>query len=290
MPNLPERYALTQEVLEKHLNRKVDIKRVSRLEGGCINLNLKVQSSAGTFVLKLNDSAPADFFAVEAAGLDALAATQSISLPLVLGQSSKGDVNYLLLEYLEPRPAQQRDWQLFGESLAQLHRQRQPYFGWERDNYIGSLPQRNRQKQSWAAFFREERLLPQIEAAAAHIPSKLHAELDELMGRLEQLFPKEPPSLLHGDLWSGNAHACSQGIAAIDPAVYFGHREMDLGMTQLFGGFPAVFLEAYRANYPLKSGWKERLELCNLYPLLVHLNLFGRSYLGGIRQVVQRFR
>lgn len=289
MPNLPERYALAERLLHKHLQKNVTIKRISRLGGGCINLNLKISSSVGDYVLKLNDEVSADFFQAEAAGLKALADSQTVAVPTVLGVNTAKETPYLLLEYLPPKEASARDWQLFGENLATLHRQRQDYFGWESSNYIGRLPQSNEPHTDWSSFFIEERLMPQLNRAEKLLPNALRRALEELMQRLPQLFPREPAALLHGDLWSGNAHPCGYGVAAIDPAVYFGHREMDLGMTQLFGGFPRIFLEAYQHHYPLKSGWKERLEICNLYPLLVHVNLFGRSYIGGVRQVLAKF-
>jgi fructosamine-3-kinase len=199
----------------------------------------------------------------------------------------------LVLKFIQSAAHSADFWNDFGHRLAALHKHSQPSFGLSHDNYIGSLHQSNREHTSWEEFFIEERLQPLIRIAFDN------REMDSLdvkafnlfEKRIPQIFPEEPPALIHGDLWSGNYMVNENGNAVIiDPAVYYGHREMDLGMSQLFGGFHPGFYESYDDAFPLRPGWRDRLDYCNLYPLLVHVNLFGRSYLGQIRSILRKFR
>jgi fructosamine-3-kinase len=168
--------------------------------------------------------------------------------------------------------------------LANAHRRPGPRFGWSRDNYIGSTPQANAWCDDWAEFWRDRRLRPQLELAASK-------GFDVEMPSLHLLENHEPqPSLLHGDLWSGNAGFTAQGPVVFDPAVYYGDREADLAMTELFGGFPREFYDAYRKEWPVDEGYARRKHLYNLYHLLNHLNLFGAGYLGRVRQTLGLLR
>ena len=225
--------------------------------------------------LKEGDSARADAFAAEADGLEAL--RPYIRVPRVMDRGVKGGKAFILLEHLDLR--RNGDYAAMGRMLAALHRQTGPRFGWQRDNYIGLAPQKNTWHDNWATFFRECRLRPQAAKAGIELPS---------LRVLENHRPQ--PSLLHGDLWSGNAGFTAEGPVVFDPAVYYGDREADLAMTELFGGFPREFYAAYDAAFPLPQGYERRKELYNLYHLLNHLNLFGSGYRGQVEATLRRLR
>ena len=246
------------------------------VSGGCIHRCYRAQRDGRAVFLKLNEARFADAFAAEADGLAALrAAGCRAPEPIALG--SAGANAYLVLEFLELRS--HGDFAALGTMLAALHRRQAERFGWARDNYIGSTPQPNRWCESWSMFWREQRLEPQLALAA-----KNGYRLDvPPMGKL--LAGHAPaPSLLHGDLWSGNAGFLADGAPVLfDPAVYYGDREADLAMTELFGGFAPQFYAAYNAAWPLAPGYEQRKHLYNLYHLLNHLNLFGGGYLAQVR-------
>lgn len=183
-------------------------------------------------------------------------------------------------------------WIEFGHLLADLHKRSADHFGFEYNNFIGRLHQKNGQHKDWVDFFRKERLIPQIEMAydAHHIDSKVQGQFEILFTKLNTLVPPEAPSLVHGDLWSGNFLVSSDSRPVlIDPATHYGHRETELAFTHLFGGFDQLFYKSYQECYPLSPGFEERIEIHNLYPLLVHLNLFGAAYLSGIRNTLNKF-
>ena len=212
-------------------------------------------------------AADLDVFVAEIDGLEALkAAGARVPAPLTHGADAGGA--FLELEFLDLKRA--GDWGALARMLAGVHRATGPRFGWHRDNYIGATPQRNGWSDDWAQFWREHRLRPQLELAARN-GFRFEFDFD-----LEDHRPQ--PSLLHGDLWSGNAAFTAQGPVVYDPAVYYGDREADLAMTELFGGFPREFYAAYDAAYPLAEGYETRKHLYNLYHLLNHLNLFGAGY------------
>jgi fructosamine-3-kinase len=187
---------------------------------------------------------------------------------------------FIRLEHLELQRS--GDWEAMGRMLAKLHHVRGPRFGWHRDNWIGLSPQQNTWCDDWTEFFRERRLRPQAERAG--VPVNLEGIAKLLGGHQPQ------PSLLHGDLWSGNAGFTAEGPVIFDPAVYYGDREADLAMTELFGGFPRDFYDAYRKAWPLDEGYERRKHLYNLYHLLNHLNLFGDSYRGRVEATLRRLR
>lgn len=229
-------------------------------------------------------------FTAEAKGLDLLKQTQTVAVPKVIEVGACDDLAFLLMEYIEPDVASQSTQLEMGRQLALLHKQTTGLFGLATDNYIGSLKQYNNPLPSWAVFFTQMRLQPQVEIALSKglLSNKDAADFEKLYAKLGSLFPVEKPSLLHGDLWSGNYLVGPNGKPFfIDPAVYYGYREMDIAMTKLFGGFSSDFYNAYNDNYPLQSGWQQRVDLCNLYPLLVHVNLFGGSYVEQVRQLLK---
>lgn len=259
------------------------------LAGGCMHHAVRLETGTGMFFLKWNDADQAQNFSAEKRGLQLLAkhAENFTAVPLTHGSNDR--FSFLLTEFIEQGSPAPAFWQDFGQRLAGLHRNTAPLFGLDHDNFIGRLPQSNRQHPDFASFFAGERLRPQVQRARAAglIGSETGKAFERLCRLLPELLPDEPPSLLHGDLWQGNFLCGPEGRAVlIDPAVYYGHREAEIAFTQLFGGFFPEFYAAYEESFPLAPGWRERTGLFNLYPLLVHLNLFGRSYLPEIRQIL----
>jgi fructosamine-3-kinase len=198
----------------------------------------------------------------------------------------------LILEYIDPGNPAKNYWETLGQALAVLHSHTQPKFGLQFNNYIGSLPQSNTLTASGISFFFEQRLLPQAGMALYKglLAKQAYDALFRLYDRLPQIFPHERPALLHGDLWSGNVMVTETGQPAlIDPAVYYGFRESDLAFTKLFGGFDQRFYSAYNEAFPLEDGFDDRVAIYNLYPLLVHVNLFGSGYVSGVERVLKQF-
>jgi protein-ribulosamine 3-kinase len=231
--------------------------------------------------LKSNSSNYEDAFAAEADGLAALrAAGMRAPEPLSHGVAARNA--YLVLEYLDLNG--RKDFAALGRMLASTHRKAGPRFGWQRDNYIGATPQPNAWCDDWSRFWMERRLRPQLELARRN---GFRIELPET-SLLEDHQPT--PSLLHGDLWSGNAGFTADGPVVFDPAVYYGDREADLAMTELFGGFPREFYRAYNELWPLDEGYPRRKHLYNLYHLLNHLNLFGGGYLAQVQSTLRLLR
>lgn len=281
------------EHLSDHVGQPVDIEEAFPLSGGSINDAWRLETDAGRFFLKTNsaDRYPS-MFAAEADGLRRLRIAGPLRVPAVIAHGDDHDDSYLLLEWVEGGIKRPGFWTDFGRGLAQLHRHTQEHFGLERDNYIGSLVQRNTPERDWPSFFIHQRLEPQLKMARdrKRVEAGMAFRFERLFHQLDKRFPAEPPALLHGDLWSGNLRCDSDGHPVlIDPAVYYGHREMDLAMTKLFGGFDAALYSAYNTEWPLEQDWEARVDLCNLYPLLVHVNLFGGGYVAQVEGVLLRF-
>ncbi len=257
--------------------------------GGCINNGSRLFTTSGeTFFLKTNSSAPEDMFAREAEGLLTLGVPGGPAVPRVYLYGKE----FILLEDLAPTARCTDYWPHFGRQLAVLHDRVHPTFGFHHDNYIGSTPQPNSWMDDGYRFFAEQRLLFQVRLAVQRglLGKAEQSQVERLVNRLPQLVPPQPASLLHGDLWSGNAITNRLGLPAmIDPAAYFGWAEADLAMTALFGGFPDSFYRAYAETRPLEPGFRERFGVYNLYHLLNHLNLFGGSYREQVNAVLHRF-
>jgi fructosamine-3-kinase len=258
--------------------------------GGCINSGMRLLTDSGeTFFLKINQNAPGDMFAREAEGLAALTVHDGPRVPTPYCHAS----TFILLEDLKPGNRQADYWERFGRQLAALHDHTHDQFGFEHDNYCGRTPQPNPWTSDGYEFFGQHRLRFQADLAreAGLLSQADHKRVDRLATRLPDLVPAQPASLIHGDLWTGNAETGPKGEPAlIDPAAHYGWAEAELGMTTLFGSFPTSFYRAYEECRPLEPDWRSRLPLYNLYHLLNHLNLFGRSYLAQVQSILDRFQ
>ncbi|MEQ9467542.1 MAG: fructosamine kinase family protein [Ekhidna sp.] len=280
-----------KHIIETNVSNKAAILNVHAVSGGCINSTFRIETSSGSFFLKYNQAHHHEMFVAEEKGLGHLSRHSTIRIPKVLGRGSFDSKAYLLLEWIDKGAQSAYFWEHFAQNLARQHQASQSYFGLDHDNFIGSLPQSNKPHKSWSEFFILERLAPQIKLAKDSnlIDSYAISQFETLFSKLDHLVPEEPPALLHGDLWSGNFMCGEDGAAVIyDPAIYYGHRETELAFTKLFGGFSSEFYQHYHESYPLEPGFDERIDIHNLYPLLVHVNLFGPSYLSGIRQTLKR--
>lgn len=260
--------------------------------GGSISRALELRVGGRCYFLKLNGAGALPMFEAEVDGLAALAACDAFRVPRVLAYGTTAEESFLLLEHLELRPlASAEDGQRFAQALAQLHHNTGEHLGWTRDNFIGANPQTNGQHDGWAQFFVSCRLVPQLQMARSRgYGGAVGREADQMLERVPALFLdyRPRPSLLHGDLWNGNAAMDLEGRPVIfDPAVYRGDRDTDLAMSELFGGFPPAFYIAYRAAWPPAAGYEQRKALYNLYHVLNHLNLFGRGYLGQAERMIR---
>lgn len=272
------------------------VTRSRPVAGGDVNDAFEVELVDGRRVfVKANERADRRMFPAEAEGLAWLAEPRCTRVPEVLAVSGAAGSGpcFLVLELITPAPRQAGFDELLGRSLAALHRSGAPSFGLDADNFIGSLPQSNRARATWAEFYRDERLEPLLQGAVArgHLGADTQRAFEQLYARLPELVgPAEPPARLHGDLWRGNLHVDETGAPClIDPAVYGGHREMDLAMMRLFGGFSERCFAAYAEAHPLAPGAAERVALYQLYPLLVHVNLFGAAYSSSLEQALGRY-
>lgn len=265
------------------------IESVAAVGGGCIANACRVETTASPFFLKYGDENVARTFPGEAAGLEALAAADApLEIPSVVDTAPpEGDrPGFLVMEWIHSGREGRRFWERFGDGLAALHRHSADQYGFDQNNFIGESPQSNQWMDRWPAFFRTQRLEPQVEMARdrGRWRGEWNRPLEALYRRLPDLLPERPePSVVHGDLWQGNYMVTAVGDPAlIDPAAYYGHREVDLAMTELFGGYQDPFYEAYRSAWPLESGYETRRDIYNLYHLLNHLNLFGGGYAGSV--------
>jgi len=281
------------ENLKDRFEGGIEILNIRGIGGGSINTAMLIKTSRGDFFAKYNDSSRyKGMFVAEARNLGLLAAARALYTPTVLCTFTLEGKEFLVLEYIESGTPHYDFWRDFGGGLARMHKQSAPQYGLEYDNFIGSLPQLNSQKDNWVDFFIANRLDPMLRMAvdAGKADADLVKKFESLYSKLPDIFPEEKPALLHGDLWNGNCMADLNGEPVIyDPAVYYGHREMDLAMSRLFGGFETEFYEAYHEEYPLEKHWEQRISICNLYPLLVHVNLFVGSYIQSVKNIVCRY-
>jgi protein-ribulosamine 3-kinase len=287
---------MTTPALEDALRVALDLRSAPRaagaVDGGSINDAHRYETERGPIFVKRGERSAYAMFAAEAAGLEAMAQTQTVRTPAVLAVGEWGRGAYLALEWIELERADRSGEALLGEQLAWLHRTTQAEFGWSRDNTIGATPQINTPTADWPTFFREHRLRYQLRLAASHgAGAKLCEAGERLCEALGGFFDahRPAPSLLHGDLWGGNWGADADGLPVLfDPAVYFGDREADIAMTRLFGGFGPAFYTAYRSTWALDAGADVRTTLYNLYHVLNHFNLFGGGYASQAEEMIDQ--
>ncbi|WWR16713.1 fructosamine kinase family protein [Lachnospiraceae bacterium JLR.KK008] len=294
-------YSSLRQAICSILGEDRKIVRFVPVSGGDINEAYRLELHDGSLVfMKTNRKENLSFFTTEAAGLRVIAATGAIAAARVLGcgtDEGNGGYAFLLLEYIAGRDRAADYWETFGRELAAMHRAPTAElvpggrYGFAEDNYIGASRQINTACDNWTAFFRDCRLEPQLRSAAAYFERADLRRSGRLLDQLENILDEpRQPSLLHGDLWSGNVMTGADGnVWLIDPAAYVGHAETDLAMTELFGRFPRRFYDAYREVMPLQPGYADRLDLYHLYHLLNHLNLFGRAYLSPVQQILKRY-
>lgn len=283
---------LLTAILTRHIAADIRLRGSKYVSGGCINTTIKAATDQGDYFIKINGSQERELFEKEYLGLKLLKEASTIQTPNVLGQGIFENQMYLLLQWIDKGRSTKEFWQRFGLKLSQQHKVTKEAYGLAHNNHIGRLHQSNTFHPQWYDFFIQERLLPQIKLATENhlIDKSIRTQFDRLFKDLTALIPQEPPALLHGDLWGGNFLCTVEEEPCIfDPAVYFGHRETELAFTTLFGGFDKLFYDSYYEASPLAPGFHERIDIHNLYPLLVHVNLFGSSYLSGIKSTLGRF-
>ncbi len=269
---------------------------IEAVAGGCIHTALRIDGATAqgtkSYFAKVNEAAKSAMFAAEADGLAALAEAKALRVPGEVARGEDGERAWLVLEWLELAPLDARSAARLGSALAAQHGIPREKFGWGRDNFIGASPQVNGWSDDWLPFWREKRLFAQLRLAAHNrLPSRTIDRGERLAADCEAFFRHHRPakSLLHGDLWGGNAAALADGTPVVfDPAVYVGDREADLAMTELFGGFPKDFHSAYRAAFPLDDGYAVRRDFYNVYHVLNHANLFAGAYVRQAEQSIER--
>lgn len=280
-----------EQDIGSHTGEAFKIERQRGIGGGSINQTALVEGSGQQYFIKLNQTEGLDMFIAEAEGLRELAGSKTLRIPNPICHGVNGSQAYLVMEYLQLGGGNQRAEEKLGEQLAEMHHCVTERFGWTRNNTIGSTPQENAWEADWVDFWRRRRLGVQLSLAARNgYRGILQREGERLMENLAVFFTdyQPRPSLLHGDLWSGNYAFSRDGEPVIfDPAVYYGDREADIAMTELFGGFSSRFYQAYQATWPLDAGYKTRKNFYNLYHILNHANLFGGGYAGQAQRMIQ---
>lgn len=270
---------------------KFEIVNSRSVSGGCINQGNSISDGKRSYFVKLNRAADVEMFAAEALGVQQMWDTHTIRVPKPICWGTAGNSAYLVLEWLDLRGGGgEGAWAEMGRKLAAMHRQgTAKQFGWQRNNTIGSTPQINTWTADWATFFAEHRIGYQLRLAARK--GMRFSGGDRLLEKIPELLAGHDPqpSLVHGDLWGGNASVTAEGESVIfDPATYYGDREVDIAMTELFGGFPRAFYQGYHAAWALDSGYEKRKVLYNLYHILNHFNLFGSGYAGQAERMIQQ--
>lgn len=277
--------------IQKKLGITSNIKWQS-IGGGSINQAYKLEGRKGSFFIKTNSKLLFENgFSEELLGLRFMNSHRA-NVPNIVGEGSFDDQIYLILEWIDSGAKTSKFWQNLASQLTELHRHTNTNFGLNFNNYMGSIRQLNTPHSHFSDFFIENRLKPQVQMAfeTNKIRTKHLKQFERLYKQLPGIFPQENPAAVHGDFWSGNFMCTTDEKAVfIDPAVYYGHREVDVSMSLLFGGFSEEFYRVYQELFPMEKGFENRKDYYNLYPLLIHLNLFGNPYLNSIERIVSRF-
>lgn len=269
------------------------VANVSKISGGDINAAYRFTAGNQDYFIKVNDAEKfPDLFRNEANGLNEIREKSAFKIPKIITFGERDAFQYLILELLTEGKASEQSWSAFAQNLAQMHKVTQENFGFYEDNYFGSQPQVNTEKINWPQFYAENRILPSIRQMVDKGvgSSKDAANAEKLCYKLPEIYPDERPSLIHGDLWSGNYFIMKNtAITVIDPAVYYGHREMDLAMAMLFGGIPEGFYHSYFEHFPVAPEFSERVEFSQLYPLIFHAIRFGGGYIPSVQRILAKF-
>jgi fructosamine-3-kinase len=279
----------------EEISKRIKDKIVSKksIGGGDINQSFKIETDKGrNYFIKYNPSISAlSMFASEADGLSSLSLIQGIITPKVIDFFEISSGACLLLDYIHFARWTKDSHVQLGEKLAFLHRYSSDRFGYNFNNYLATILQNNQEHDSFIDFYLKCRIEPLIRELIERklLLSKYSNWCDQVYHKLSSIIPNEQPALLHGDLWSGNVMNSPEGPVFIDPAVYFGHREIDMAMTKLFGGFSESFYVSYNQSFPLEKGWENRIDIFQLYPLLVHVRLFGNSYVGNTMKILNKY-
>ena len=289
--------AITKEIIQGIIDETIagqpEVIGISPVSGGCIHNAQKIITSGGNYFVKLNNASDLNMFETEYSGLKLLAEAGEINVPEPISNGVIDGQAYLLLNFIDSSSRKSRFWHEFGIAMARLHKFHQnDQYGLSYSNYIGRLDQYNEFSDDWVSFFIEQRLEVQFKLAFdnGYIDRSYLENCTLFYKQLPGLLPVEPPSLLHGDLWSGNFMTGEAGQPVIiDPAVYYGNREIELSFTKMFGGFDRKFYHSYKEVFPLEPGFEDRVDIYNIYPHLVHVNLFGPSYLGGVTPVIRKY-
>ncbi|UTA68372.1 fructosamine kinase family protein [Emticicia sp. 21SJ11W-3] len=292
MQTAEDQFQFFEGILFETLGHDVQVNEYRLLQGGSINATVQILTSEGKYFVKYNTLNYDQMFAAEARGLDLLRETKVIRIPEVINWGRRDGHDYLILEHIEANKQNKFYWETLGHKLAALHRNTSDCFGLGFNNYIGSLEQNNEPNINWIPFFIEKRL--NVQAGLAYynelIDKEVYDKFQKFYELLPSLLPDERPSLLHGDLWAGNVIADNIGEPClIDPAVYYGNREVELAFTRLFDGFDNRFYEAYHESFPLQPRFEDRAGIYNLYALMVHVNIFGAIYLPPVLRTLNRY-
>ncbi|WP_313385979.1 fructosamine kinase family protein [Chishuiella sp.] len=282
------------EILERLKQLNLGIETIVPIKGGDINDAFRIESFNKKYFLKVNSATNfPNLFIKEARALNTIKETKTFPIPKVLNLGEVGkDFQYLLLEWIEPSTPTVVNWEKLGRNLAKLHQNTNNQFGWSEDNYIGIVLQPNKFEDNWNDFYAQNRILPMMKLLKNKqlITSKQIKSAENLCKQFDSIFPKEKPALIHGDFWNGNIISGVKGeFNLIDPAIYYGNREMDIAMAKLFGGFDDTFFDAYQEITPLEPGYEERLPVTQLFPLLIHAYLFEGYYVKDVQTILKKF-
>jgi protein-ribulosamine 3-kinase len=281
-----------ESIVHESLGANVQLNNFHFLYCGNFNLAAMVQTSMGKFFIKWNQGDHKGMFESEAKCVNLLAETNTIRLPKVYGFGQRPEGAFLMIDFIDEKEKNHKYWENIAEQLAALHRISHSQYGLHFDNYLGAIPQSNTFTSNGIDFYIQNRLQPQVALAIANakIDTETAKAFDKLYDKLHVLLPETQPSLLHGDLWSGNLMTGPDGQATlVDPSAYYGIREAEIAFTTLFGGFDPKFYKAYQELYPIEKGFAQRAPIYNLYPLLVHVNLFGGGYLASVQNTLKQY-
>lgn len=284
---------LIERMLFQVTGDELGVTDVLMQSGGSINMSVCAQTEHGNFFVKWNELEFLDMFEKEAKSLQFLKGKSSLRIPEVFGFGQLEEKAFLVLAFLERGAETQAYWEKLGEGLAELHQNTSDKHGFMFDNYIGKLEQKNQPETDWVGFYIERRLKAQVGKLSyeGNVSPAFEQQFATFLEKLPELLPSGTPCLLHGDLWNGNAFPTGREATIFDPALYYGAPEMDLAMTELFGGFAQAFYTAYEMHLPISNHYKQHKELYQLYPLLVHANIFGvhSGYLAAVSRIVKRY-